>query len=295
MRKFIFKALRYSGLPFLIRSFIQRKKVTIVLFHNPEVAAADMAFKYLKSKYNIIDLKDYVNALKSQNFSSIPSRPMIITFDDGHIKNYELLPIIKKYNVPITIFLCASIINTNRHFWFNKKVEGVVGSDLKSLPNIERLALLNNHGFDQNQEYENAQALNEFQIKEMAPFVNMQSHTLFHPILPKCKIDDAKVEIGDSKKLLEEKYNLKINSISYPNGDYSMRDIKLSKDAGYECGITVDFGFNNFNADLFRLKRISVNDTRDLNELIVKSTGLWGFFKTFNGRKQTYGFHSRTE
>ena len=99
MRKFIFKALRYSGLPFLIRSFIQRKKVTIVLFHNPEVAAADMAFKYLKSKYNIIDLNDYVNALKSQNFSSIPSRPMIITFDDGHIKNYELLPIIKKYNI----------------------------------------------------------------------------------------------------------------------------------------------------------------------------------------------------
>lgn len=295
MRKFIFKFLRYSGLPFLIRSFIQRKKVTIVLFHNPEVAAADMAFKYLKSKYNIVDLDVYISALRSQDFSSIPNSPMIITFDDGHIKNYELLPIVKKHNIPITIFLCASIINTNRHFWFNKKVDGVVGSDLKSLSNIERLALLNKHDFYQNREYDNAQALNEFQIKEMAPFVNMQSHTLFHPILPKCKIDEARLEIGHSKKLLEQKHNLNINTISYPNGDYSMRDIKLSKDAGYECGITVDFGFNNIKTDLFRLKRISVNDTSDLNELIVKSCGLWGFFKTFNGRKQTYGFHSRTE
>jgi peptidoglycan/xylan/chitin deacetylase (PgdA/CDA1 family) len=295
MRKFIFKFLRYSGLPFLIRFFIQRKKVTIVLFHNPKVAAADMAFKYLKSKYNIIDLNDYVIALKSQDFSSIPSCPMIITFDDGHINNHELLPLVKKYNVPITIFLCASIINTNRHFWFKTKLEGVLGSDLKSLSNTERLALLNKHDFDQNREYDNAQALNEFQIKEMAPFVNMQSHTLFHPILPKCKTNEARIEICHSKKVLEKNYNLNINTISYPNGDYSMRDIKLSKDAGYDCGITVDFGFNDVNTDIFRLKRISVNDTCDLNELIVKSSGLWGFFKTFNGRKQTYGFHSRTE
>ncbi len=82
-----------------------------------------------------------------------------------------------------------------------------------------------------------------------------------------------------------------INTISYPNGDYSKRDIELAKKAGYECGITVDFGFNNNKPDLFRLKRISVNDTSDINELIVKSTGVWGFFKTFNGLKQSYGLH----
>jgi hypothetical protein len=36
---------------------------------------------------------------------------------------------------------------------------------------------------------------------------------------------------------------------------------------------------------VYRLKRIGVNDTDDLNELIVKSSGVWSFFKTRNGRR----------
>ena len=287
MRKFFFILLRFSGLPFLFRFFIQKKNITIVLFHDPEVEAADMAITHLKSKFNIIDLNEYISAVKNQDFSSIPKFPMIITFDDGHIKNYELLPIFKKHHVPVTIFLCASIIDTNRHFWFNKKLD----DNLKTVSNSQRLSILEKYNFDQHQEYESPQALNSIQIKEMIPFVNMQSHTLFHPILPKCDLEEANHEISHSKKLLEDKYNLIINTISYPNGDYSKRDIELAKKAGYECGITVDFGFNNNKPDLFRLKRISVNDTSDINELIVKSTGVWGFFKTFNGLKQSYGLH----
>ena len=79
-------------------------------------------------------------------------------------------------------------------------------------------------------------------------------------------------------------YGLNINSISYPNGDYSRRDILLSKEAGYRCGITIDFGYNTIKTDIFTLKRFSVNDTEDMNELIVKSSGLWSFFRAMTGK-----------
>ena len=108
--------------------------------------------------------------------------------------------------------------------------------------------------------------------------------------MPKCTDDEAKTELFNSKIELESNYGFDINTISYPNGDYSSRDIKLSEKAGYKCGITVDYGYNSLKSDPFRLKRLSVNDTGDLNELIVKSSGLWSFFKTLNGNVQNHGF-----
>ena len=113
----------------------------------------------------------------------------------------------------------------------------------------------------------------------MKHYVNFQSHTQYHPILPKCNKREARKEIFGSKEILENKYGLKINSISYPNGNYSERDILLLKEAGYKCGITVDFGYNTIETDIFRLKRLDVNDTDDINELIVKASGVWQFFR----------------
>jgi hypothetical protein len=88
---------------------------------------------------------------------------------------------------------------------------------------------------------------------------------------------------------------LKINAIAYPNGDYSDRDITLAKEAGYSCGVTVDFGYNTLDTDLFSLKRLSVNDTSNLDELAVKASGVWQFFKTKNGKKQGYGWNAQAE
>lgn len=295
MNRLLFRILRLSGLPVLFREIIQKKKVTILLFHDIKVKTAEKTFVYLNKKYNIIDLNDLIDAIEKKDFRKIPPKALIITFDDGHIRNYEMLPVIKKHQIPITIFLCAGIINTNRHFWFKFENNSISTSDLKLVANEERLELLSKVGFKQDKEFENPQALQKQQIDEMSPFVNMQSHTLYHPILPKCKDDIAKSEILLSKEILENEYNFNINAISYPNGDYSDRDIELSKIAGYKCGITVDYGFNTKNTNPFKLKRISVNDTDDLNELIVKSSGVWAFIKTQNGRKQKFGYSNITE
>ncbi|MES2590520.1 MAG: polysaccharide deacetylase family protein [Bacteroidota bacterium] len=289
MKKLIFKLLRFSGLPLVFRELLQKNKITILLFHDISGKTAEQTFSYLRKKYNIIDLNDFVDSYYKKEKKAFPAKSLIITFDDGHIRNYEILPIIKKHNIPVTIFLCASIINTKRHYWFKYKDREIITSELKYKSNEERLKILSKHGFLQENEFENAQALTLSQINEMKKFVNFQAHTAFHPILPKCDDDEARIEIVDSKKTLEN-YGLHINTIAYPNGDYSSRDIELSKEAGYKCGITVDFGFNTLDSDIFKLKRLSVNDTEDINELIVKASGVWAFLKTRNGKKQSFGY-----
>lgn len=286
MHKFIFKIIRYSGLPFLFREIIQRKKITILLFHDINTEIAYKVFKYLSRKYNIIDLNNFINICNQKKKAKLPNKSLIITFDDGHKGNYDLIPVLKKYKIQVTIFVCASVVGTNRHYWFKIKHSHYSTYQLKQVSNQQRLGILNKIGFTQEKEYQYPHALSKNQMLQMSPFVNFQSHTLFHPCLPKCTDSEAKNEIFKSKEFLENNFNFNINAISYPGGQYSDREIKLCKEAGYKCGITGDPGLNNVYTDLFRLKRLSVNDTSDMDELIVKASCVWAYFKRVIERKK---------
>lgn len=288
MSAFVYKALRYTGVAWLWREMMQRRKVTFLLFHDMDPEDAQRNFSYLKKHYRIISLKEYVEAVSNQ--SMLPKKAVVITFDDGHRSNYKLLPVIKELGVPVTVFLCSSIVGTCRHFWFRHSdaVKREVES-FKRLGNDERLKKLGALGFSQNQEHDNRQALSRDEIEEMMPFVDFQSHTCYHPILPQCDDITAQEEIVASKKQLESSFGLDVYALSYPNGDYSDRDIRLVKEAGYQCGITVDSGYNTLHSDLFRLKRFSVNDAKSITELMVKASGIYALIKQ-KLHKPAYGY-----
>lgn len=291
MSGIIYKTLRWSGIAWLWRETVQRRKVTFLLFHDMSAADAERNFTYLKRHYNIISLNDYLDVV--HNKTQLPPKSVVITFDDGHASNYALLPVIKRLQIPVTIFLCSSIVGTQRHFWFRHSTEIKPNLEsMKQLPNEQRLEALKQYGFSQEQDYSERQALTKEQIEEMKPWVNFQSHTCFHPILPKCDNDIAEKEITGSKQQLENTFLLNINALSYPNGDYSARDIRLAKTAGYECGITVDAGYNDLTTDLFRLNRFSVNDAKTTAELMVKASGCYALLK-HRLHKPSYGFHPR--
>jgi peptidoglycan/xylan/chitin deacetylase (PgdA/CDA1 family) len=273
MNKLLFKMIRYSVLPFLFREIIQRSRVTILMFHDIGPEAAEQALAYLTKKYNVIGLEDFIAR------KPLPPKALILTFDDGHVGNYALLPVFKKYKLPVTIFLCSGIAGTKRHYWFRFRHPEISTGELKKLPSGERLAALGAVGFFQEKEFEEPQTLSKAQIEEMKNAVNFQAHTMFHPCLPKCTDEEARDEIFQCKEVLEKDFGLRVNAFAYPNGDYCDRDAALLKEAGYDCGVTVDFGFNTLTTDPFRLKRLSVNDTSNLDELIVKSSGVWAFFK----------------
>lgn len=289
MSKIIYKALRYSGIAWLWRETIQRRKVTFLLFHDMTANDAKRNFAYLKRHYNIIGLQEYLDAVR--NGANLPPKSVVITFDDGHISNRYMVPVIQEMKIPVTIFLCSAIVGTHRHFWFrhSDEVRTQVES-LKTIHNTQRLEILGQYGCDPQQEYTDVQALQDDDISEMTPWVDFQSHTCTHPILPQCDDTVAREEISESKVQLEQRYGLKINALSYPNGDYSERDILLAKEAGYECGVTVDVGYNSIHTNMFRLKRFSVNDATSTDELMVKASGCYAIMKQWF-RKPTYGFH----
>lgn len=290
----LFRILRYSGLPLLFRELVQRRRVTILLFHDISRETAVRTFTVLSARYHFLDLQTFLRQCRSGDHH-LPAKSLILTFDDGLIRNYDFLPVLRAGKIPVTIFLCAGLIDTKRHFWFKHKIPTHRSSELRRMPSAERLRLLRQTGFTHETEYDQPHALTRSQIEEMKPWVDFQSHTLFHPCLPRCTAAEAREEIAGSRDVLSGQYGLRVNAISYPHGDYSDRDIELCRQAGYECGITVDCGFNTIRTDVFRLKRLPVNDTSDMNELIVKASGLWEFLKTALGGNRHFGWTDKVE
>ncbi len=276
MHELLFKILRYSGLPFLFREVVQKRRVTIVMMHNISLSAAKQAFRYWKRHYNTVSMQDYLNARNKESDYKLPKKPLILTFDDGHKGNYELISLIEELKMSVTIFLCSDIVGTSRHFWFLHK--GCNAEKLKRIPNKNRIEKLAENGFSQTKEYPVRQALSDDEILEMkeSPLIDLQSHTRFHPVLTKCTQQKAFDEICISKETLEKNYILDITGFAYPNGDYGEREIGIVKKAGYKYALSTTTGQNSLKTDLYKLKRFSVNDSENLDEIVVKTSGVWG-------------------
>ena len=281
MKKILFKILRYSGIPTILRETAQKKEVTIITYHDPLPETFNETIIYLKKYYNIIPLSFYVECL--MNNRVVPPKTIIITLDDGHKNNYKLLKSIKEYRVPITIFLCSEIIGTNRHFWWTHKIVGYSLKELKRMPELERRNLYKKNNFDFVTNYgENGrQVLNMEEIYEMflSGYVDFQSHTMSHVLLDKCDDSLALEEVQYSKLNLEKKLNKPIYALAYPNGFYSDREIINVQKSGYLCALTMDPGFNTKKTNQFKLRRLGISDKANIDEIIVRTSGLWGLFK----------------
>ena len=70
IKKIMYYIINKCGIPFLVRNFFQRNKVTILLFHDLKTDSAAKVLKFVKDKYNIIKLDTFINAIKNQTASS---------------------------------------------------------------------------------------------------------------------------------------------------------------------------------------------------------------------------------
>lgn len=274
-----YKIVRYSGLPFLFREVLFRRSTRIIMFHDPTAEAFDRVLTYLSGRYTIITLEDHLSG------RPLPPKPLVITFDDGHIGNHALLEVFHRHRIRPSIFLCAEIVGTNRHFWFSYAARTGFSGPLKSLPDRERLRTLQALGFWPEREFDTPEALQTAQIREMREHVDFQSHGLSHALLPNCADHVAEQELKSSKGLLEGLLGTPVTAFAFPNGDYCERDIQLARKAGYRCALTVDFGFNRRGADPYRLKRLSVDDAGDVDALSAKVSGVWALLNAITGKR----------
>lgn len=270
--------IRFIGASFLVRNTYARNKCCVLVYHNPSSDVFNKHLDFLSREYNIINLDILVEAIHSKDWSNIPSKSIVITFDDGYKDNFALLGVIKKYKIHPTIYLVSQLVNTNRPFWF--MIPGIQVKPLKKITNRDRLQYLNqNFGFAPTKEYsqEKRQSLNIDEIKSMQDFVDFQTHSCSHPVLTTCSDEECRKEIFQSKDGLETLLGSNCKHFSYPNGDYTKREIELLKQAGFLSARTLDVGWNCINTDPYKLKAIEILDNDSLNMLIARLSGIPGY------------------
>lgn len=294
-KKIAFRLFRLAGFLSVWRFLFQRRKLTILLYHDPDPHTFAEHIKHLEKYFTIVSLKDYTDARLNNRMKTLPRYPLVISIDDGHAGNFKLLKVIKEKGFPITIFLTSGIVGTHRHFWWSAVKSEEEIRRLKS-GSYERMQRdLHQSGFVQDAANPSRQALSREEIKAMVPYVDFQAHTRFHPVLPMCNSTQAYEEIHGSKVDLATDYALSIYAIAYPHGYYSSRDIELVKKAEFQCAVTVDEGLNNRNTDLFRLKRIAIPDDADADELIIKASGFWAALAYVTRKCPEHGYKMKWE
>ena len=266
MRSFLKNAVAtlicLSGMSILIPEWVCRKRVAILMYHDPKPTVFEKHIAYLSRRWTVISLDTLAAAIHRKDFSQIPPKSVVITIDDGHAGNIALLPIFKQYHIRPTLYVCTQIINTHRHFWFKIAGQSKMEKErLKKVSNTNRLAHLKHTvGFEPKKMYPERQALNSTEVKEMAENVDFQPHTRFHPILPQCTAAECEQEILESKADLEGLLKRECSHFSYPNGDYTERELEIVKAGGFRSARTTDIGWNTPDTPPYRLKAVPITD-----------------------------------
>jgi peptidoglycan/xylan/chitin deacetylase (PgdA/CDA1 family) len=288
LKKAIFLMAAYTGLATLARGLAKRHTVSMLCYHAPLPAAMDQHLGWLRHHYNLISLNDYLRWRRGER-NSLPRRALVITLDDGHASNAALMDVFRRHQVRPTIFLCSDIVGTRRRYWWQAVQGEVERQRFKRLPDERRLVALREVGFEETRDEPSRSALSADEVQAMRDVVDFQAHTRFHPVLPMCGDNRARDEIADCRHVLLERFGLPTVALAYPNGDYSDRDVALTREAGFSCALTIDAGINDRATDLFLLKRILIPDDAGLAELSVKASGLWAFLMKILGRTPAFG------
>jgi peptidoglycan/xylan/chitin deacetylase (PgdA/CDA1 family) len=104
--------------------------------------------------------------------------------------------------------------------------------------------------------------LNWDEVREMGENrISFGSHAQSHRILTHLDLGEAKKELTESKRTIEEKTKRPVSFFAYPNGDYTSRIKELVKETGYLCACTVEgTGKKQDAMDLFALPRMGIHE-----------------------------------
>lgn len=224
------------------------------IFPNRDYSLSPEKFKeqmrFLKENHYVISLSDLDKVDEGNGLK------IVITFDDGYEDNYlYAFPILKKLNLPATIFLTSDFV-------------------LNGLDITESWV-----------DYKGLKPLNISQILEMRENnISFGSHSKTHPIFSILGDKEKYEELNRSKIDLENALGFNIESFAFPFGqkrDIGGIDNKIFKDLGYKIVCTTDWGINKKPFDFLSLKRVRVDHFDTLLDFKSKISGKWDFVKLF--------------
>ena len=163
----------------------------------------------IKVNFTPISLRQYYDYVTCTDGSvTLPDDPIIVTFDDGYLSNYEIAyPILKELEIPATIFVVTDTM-------------GAVAGE----------GQVNYSHFT----WEQAKEM------EDSGLIEIQSHTASHAALGEVSETDLVTELRKSKYEIEKNLGRECDMIAFPYGSYTEAVVAASHAAGYKLQAVVD-------------------------------------------------------
>ena len=241
LRCFLAFMLAYSGLLQLQNALRNRRRnsIRIICYHSvgeKERESFERQIRYYSSKYNIISLTHAVNMINSRQITH--SRNLVITFDDSFKDNYQIAaPILQKYSVPACFFVVSDFVS-------------VAKKDKAKLEHFCQKVFYTNIP-KRNMDWKEVRELSRLGFE-------IGSHTNTHPFLTKLPIAEARREILESKRAIENKIGRPVRHFAFPYGtakDFNYRLMRFVEEAGYASCCSAVKGKNSIHSDTHYLSR----------------------------------------
>lgn len=235
-----------------------------IYLHNPTPTQLERILRYmLRGGYRFLNIDELYCYLTGCN--AIKGRLAFLSFDDAWRSNLQLIPIIERFNVPITIFAPTEPLESGNYWW-----EYVPREEREGVKRLCYADFCKRIDKARSKTHLERSCMTADEIKALAnhPLVSIQSHTITHPILTAMPDDLAEKEIKESKERLETIIGREVNYFSYPNGSYREREVKVARNT-YRMAFTTDLHYIARHNDLLALPRIELTGRfyRDLLKL----------------------------
>lgn len=282
----------------------EKAKLNILIFHqihktkrkmfiNSDIDEKDFLWqmKLLKTYFNILDFNDAILKLKA---GKLPSRSVVITFDDGYHDNFDVaFPILSSLDIPATFFIATGFLNGGI-MWNDKIIFSIdkttktyldlsdydldkynIDSDINKSKTIVSLVSKIKYKSPDFRDYISNRVLDilnitpptnrmmtDNQIVELANNgMTIGAHTVTHPILSSLDNETAYNDIKDSKHYLENLINKPIKYFAYPNGrpgiDYKYQHVEMVRNIGFDASVSTSYGTSNKYTDIYQLPRFT--------------------------------------
>lgn len=178
--------------------------------------------------------------LHYQHGEPLPSKPVLLSFDDGYTDNFTTaLPLLRKFHMKGIVFPISNWIGReNKWENFHKTPTTTMNPD--------ELETWRESGLE------------------------IGSHTVNHPFLSQLSETAARNELMGSRHALEENFSMNFEYLCYPYGDFNQATMRIAKESGYKAALAIFDRVPLWNLHLFALPRIPIPSSQPLWEFKLK-------------------------
>ncbi len=201
--------------------------------------------RYLhENGWKVISLDTFLAGLIDP--TTLPERAALITFDDGYRNNLDIaLPCLQRFSFPAVIFVPAAFVGG-----YNAFDADIFYEPKEPICTWKELRSLETHS------------------------ISVQSHGFLHRHLSKLSVEEQRVEIIQSKAILEDKLGKRIDAFSFAYGDDGLNNVQIENmlaEASYAAAFLYKGGPVDVSvAQPYKLSRVPVGPDTDLHLVLGK-------------------------